>query len=373
MPSSSHSISYPRRSLARGFLHLFGHLLLPLLFDFELSGKERFPEKGPLIVVGNHTAAMEAVFMIIYTPWQVEMLSAADIPAEKITQWLSDFYGVIPLHRGSFDRSALRQALDVLGQNGVVGLYPEGGIWEEGKRQAQTGVAWLSYQGKAPVLPIGFSNTTGMLNEALGLNRPKMKMNVGRPIPPAELPEDIPRREYLESYATQIMEEVHRLVPEEDRILEPSIVDERFDLQVTIQDQKQQPQPIPEHLRIQHPNALAKILHRPAILKIFRVNLKMPVEPLQHLDQKPPAEKLLTALQPVLHYLHEENPYLLTYRFGPQEGYAMQDGLEELYDLVKWANREGYAIKITPVRTYYSKEQGREIVQTEQGEFVHWM
>lgn len=373
MSSTSHSISYPRRSIARGFLNIFGRSLLPLLFKIECTGKEHFPERGPLIVVGNHTAAMEAVLITVYTPWQIELLSAADIPAEKITQWLSDFYGVIPLHRGSFDRAALRNALHVLEQKGVVGLFPEGGIWEEGKRQAQSGVAWLSYRSGAPVLPIGFSDTTGTLNAALNLKRPTLKMNVGKVMAPAKLPEDMPRREYLQTYATQVMDEVHKLVPEEDRVPEPDIVDERFELQVTVRDQDQHLHPIPDHLRIQHAYALAKVLHRPAILKIFRVNLKMPVEPLQHLDQEPTAEALVAALQPAIHYLHEENPYLLTYRFGPQEGYAMQEGLEELYALVKWVKDQGYSIQIVPTRTYYSREKAQEIVQTEQGDFTSWM
>jgi 1-acyl-sn-glycerol-3-phosphate acyltransferase len=348
-------------------------LLLPIFFKVERSGEDRFPEGGPLIVIGNHTAAMEAVLITVYTPWQIELLSAADIPPEKFVQWLSDFYGVIPLHRGAFDRTALRKALSILKQNGVVGLFPEGGIWEEGKRQAQSGVAWLSYRGEAPVLPIGFSNTTGTLNAALNLKHPTLKMNVGHVIAPAELPEDTNWREYLQSYATRVMDEVHKLVPEEDRIPEPDIVNERFELQVNIRDQDQNPQPVPEDLRIQHRHALAKVLHRPAILKIFRVNLKMPVGPLQHLDQEPTAEELMTALQPMIHYLAEENPYLLTYRFGPQEGYAMQDGLEELSALVSWVKKKGYAIQIVPIRMYYSREKEREIVQTEQGDFKQWM
>jgi len=373
MKKNGRSITYPRRSTARGLLRLIGRIMLPLVFDFEFTGKSNFPDQGPLIVIGNHTAAMEAAFLTVYVPWQIELLAAADIPPEKFVQWLSDFYGAIPLHRGSFDRAALRKALAVLDQNGVVGLFPEGGIWEEGKRQAQSGVAWLSYRSRAPILPIGFSNTTGMLNEALHLQRPYMEMNVGEVIPPAELPEGVPRREYLQTYASRVMEEVHKLVPEEDRIPEPMIVDERFDLEVAVRDQKERPVSIPEDKQIQHASALAKVLHRPAILKIFRVNLNMPVEPLQTLVETPPAVSLANALQPILTYLEEENPYLLTYRFGPSEGYAMQAGLEELLSLVNWVKKREYTIEITPVRKYFSREDGRDIVQRKQGEFRHWM
>jgi len=373
MSAETSSIPYPRNYLKRSLVHGIGHLLLPLFFQVQITGRENFPDKGPLIVVGNHTAAMEAVFINIYTPWQMEMLSAADIPAEPFVEWISNFYGVIPLHRGSFDRSALQTALDVLDQGGVIGLFPEGGIWEEGKRKAQRGVAWLSYRSNAPVLPIGFSDTTGKLNAALKFNRPEMIMNVGDIIPPARLPQNQSRKTYLQGYAKQVMDEVHQLVPPQDRVPETTISDEQFELRIKVLDQEQQTVPVPDHVSIQHPKALAKVLHRPGILKIFRVNLNLPVEPLQKLHHFPSTNTLLDGIEAILHYFKDENPYLLTYRFGSQEGYAMENGLRELYQLLSWVNRNQYQARITPVRKYISIKENRKIVQTKQGTFQDWM
>jgi 1-acyl-sn-glycerol-3-phosphate acyltransferase len=84
-------------------------------------------------VVGNHTGAMEVVLLNAYAPWQIEMLSAADMPAEKITEIINSLYGSIPISRGSYDLQALSTALDILKQNSIVGLFPEGGVWEIGK------------------------------------------------------------------------------------------------------------------------------------------------------------------------------------------------------------------------------------------------
>ena len=39
---------------------------------------DHFPEHGPLIVVGNHIAAMEAVLMVVTAPWQMEMLGPVE-------------------------------------------------------------------------------------------------------------------------------------------------------------------------------------------------------------------------------------------------------------------------------------------------------
>ncbi len=373
MTDPTHHLRYPRKRLARSMIRLTGRALLPLLFKLEITGRENFPRRGPLLVVGNHTAAMEAVLLNIFSPWQIEMLSAADTPAERITEIVADLYGVIPLHRGSYDRAALSSALDVLSQNGVVGLFPEGGIWEEGKKKALPGIAWLSYRSGAAVLPVGFGDTSGAMNAGLKFQRPKLSMHVGQLLEPALLPPDQSRKIYLQDYADRVMEAVHQLVPQEDYQTEPEIVNERFRLLVKLADQSGNPLPLPAELAIEEDIPLAKILHRPAILKIFRVNLDLPVEPLEKLADHPGIEDLIPACRAVLNYLENENPYLLTYRFGMREGLAMKQGLSQLYKLLLWCWEREYQIEIQPIRTYFSLKEGRDIVQIEQDIFQFWM
>ncbi len=66
---------------------------------------------------------------------------------------------------------------------GVIGIFPEGGIWEPAIRKAHSGVAFMSYHGQAPVLPIGFTPTAGALAEALSFKRPAVEMRIGKLIP----------------------------------------------------------------------------------------------------------------------------------------------------------------------------------------------
>jgi len=373
MSNPTYSLKYPRKRLARFLIRLVGRIIMPIFFKLEISGLADFPRRGPLLVVGNHTAAMEAVMLNLYAPRPIEMLSAADTPAERITEVIADLYGVIPLHRGSYDRAAMRAALDVLKQEGFIGLFPEGGIWQEGKKKALPGIAWLSVQSAAPVLPIGFNDTSGAMNAAFNFKRPKLTMHVGQVISPADIPPGKSRKDYLQEYADQVMEAVHQLVPQEEYTTEPEIVNERFELEITLWDQDQKQLPIPDEYRIQEALPLAKFLHRPAILKIFRVNLEMPVEPLESLAQKPAVHELRTACRAVLDYLADENPYLLTYRFGVQEGLAMQTGIQELSRLLDYCQENGYRIHIQPTRLYYSLKEEREVQHTEQGSFQSWM
>jgi 1-acyl-sn-glycerol-3-phosphate acyltransferase len=350
-----------------------GRLILPLIFRIQISGRENFPQGGPLLVVGNHRAAMEAVLMVIYTPWQVEVLGAADTPHEKIIELAARIYRPIPVNRGHFDRAALVKALAVLNQEGVVAIFPEGGIWNAGRMRAHTGVAWLSYRANAPVLPIGFSGTMGAIGEALRLRRPRLTMNVGKVMPAARLPEDQPRKVYLERYATRTVEAIEALLPPEDPARRTVIVDERFELRVAVRTDGGKKGDCPDDLVIEHAAALAKLLHCAPILKIFTRNLKLPVQPLQNLERESDPGRIVAATQPILDYLRSENPYLLTYRFGPQEAQAMERGLEELLTLARWALKSELRLELTPIRRYFSPERGEEVVQVRQGSFEGWM
>lgn len=372
MVERPYTIDYPRNKLMRNFMRFLGRVVLPVAFRLDIHGEENFPNKGPLLVVGNHVAMMEAVLMTVFTPWLVEMVGSADIPQEGLTESVLRFYGYIPLRRGRTDRAAMNMALDVLRQGGIVGIFPEGGIWELGAKKPHTGVAWLSAQANAPVLPIGFSGTLGALTAAFQLKRPRLCMQVGQALPAAVAPRGAERKAYLESYAEQIMAKVADLLPADDPSRKPEALNERFELRVNLFTAENAPVTIPLQLTIHHPEALAKFLHRPIILKIFKKNLKMPVDALEGLDAEQSPIRIADAIRYVLDYLGGENPYLLTYRFGPKEGEAMKLGLEELYRLARWAEERGLSLKVVPIRRYLTPDQ-REVVQVKQGQFGEWM
>jgi 1-acyl-sn-glycerol-3-phosphate acyltransferase len=373
MQKERYTLPYPRRRVARSIARMAGRLVLPIVFRVHVSGTHNFPRTGPLLVVGNHVAVMEAVLMAVYTPWQVETLGAADVPHEKVSEVAMRFYGFIPVRRGHVDRPALSKALDVLRQGGVIGIFPEGGIWEAGKMRPQTGVAWLSCRGDAPVLPIGYGGTAGALGAALRLRRPRLTMKVGELLPAVSLRPGMARREYLEKYATEVMEAVAALVPAEERRQPSRIEREQFELEVKVGGAGGGWESPAEGVEIEHKAGLARLLHSPGILKVFRKNLRMEVGALQDIVSADNAQEIADAAASVLGYLEGENPYFLAYRFGPRDAEEMQAGLEELLELAKWAAQSGYSLKLKPIRRYYSAAEEREIVQTRQGRFEDWM
>jgi 1-acyl-sn-glycerol-3-phosphate acyltransferase len=377
-------IPYPRRYLQRAVLRGLARVLFGLLSKLEITGLDNFPESGPLLVVGNHVAAFEAALMVVYAPLQVELLAAGDIPLDPNLSPFANAYGYIPIKRGTMDRQALSKALDVLKQDGVIGIFPEGGIWEPGPKRPQSGVAWLSYYAQAPVVPIGFGGMEGAISKLIKFKRPALQMHVGEPLPPVRRVKGQSRKACFEQAATRIMDAVYALIPEEDKRYQSDVLNERFALHVAVYDgtsaqpegvgpaaQRRRVVDYPDALAITQEAALSKFFHRPVLLDIFGRNLKLPVRALQDLASEPPSPppsaQVVVALDPILVYLEEENPYLFTYRFGYDWGTAMKEALVQLRALAGWAAERDYELEVVPIRRYYSVSRGEEVVEIQPG------
>ena len=374
MSKEKMTIKYPRRLIKRFLTKWIFRAVLKLLFRIEVVGIENFPRKGPLLVVGNHTGAMEVVLLNAYSPRQIEMLSAADTPAERITEIINSIYGSIPVKRGSYNRSALQKALDVLEQEGLVGLFPEGGLWDVGKQRALPGISWLSYRSGAPILPIGFNDTSGAMGAGLKFKRPYLKMYVGEVLEPASIPDGTAKKVYFKDHAAKVMEKVYQLVPLENAPPKEDISEESFDLEISLKDSAGNQVDLPTALQTGHSSELGRFFLLPHLLEdVFLYDLKLPVLPLKNLNTDPPIESLIEAIKSILLYLENENPYLLTYRFGVRTGLGMQKGLEELLQVLEWSFAETYQASLRAIRRYFSHTEQREIIQREQESAQPWM
>ncbi|MBN1640328.1 MAG: 1-acyl-sn-glycerol-3-phosphate acyltransferase [Anaerolineae bacterium] len=363
-------IPYPRRRVRRAAMRYAGRALLPLLARIQVTGRDHFPPHGPLLVVGNHVAAVEVALMIAYSPWQIEVLGAGDIPPPPLLDAIARTYGYTPINRGNVDREPLLNTLSVLKSGGRVGLFPEGGIWDPGAMSAKRGVAWLSYRAQAPVLPIGFGGLEGALDAMLRLRRPRLTMNVGRVMPPVSIPAGKPRKRALQEAAAQIMRAVDDLVPEETHAEHAQIEGERFELQIVFLE-GDVPRPTDQD-GIPHADALCKMLYRPAILRIFARDLHLDVSALQQLDTERDPLRIASAATAILGYLESRNPGFFDYRFGHADGQAMEAGLRELRELALRVAEQGLQIALTPIRRYRLAGQEEEILESSPHEAPTW-
>ena len=208
-------IEYPRRRIPRTLLKGVIHIALHSLTNFELIGKEHFPDQCPLIIAGNHFSYADSVAMLQIAPPSIEMFSGAN-PAftPGWARLLPKLWGVLYVYRGTGSRRALRQAESVLKQGGYFGIFPEGGAWARMLRPARPGAAFLAARTSAPVLPVAFTGFRDVFPLRLR-DQAEVKIKIGKPIGPFHTRgRGRKRRQQLDEIGEEIMQAIAELLPD---------------------------------------------------------------------------------------------------------------------------------------------------------------
>jgi len=194
-------------------------LAFAALSRLRIEGRENLPASGPLIVVANHFHFVDPVAVICVTPWPLDFLAGLQmVNAPPVVTFLPKMWGVYSVRRGAASRDAMRAAMAVLAQKGVLGVMPEGGNWASVLRPARPGAAYLAVQTGAPLLPIGLDGLLDLFPSVRRGRRAAVTVRIGRPFGPFRAAgHGRERRQQLDEIGHEIMRRIAELIPPERR------------------------------------------------------------------------------------------------------------------------------------------------------------
>lgn len=151
-PPSSATVLHPPRLM----LHRLRPSALRVLrrrYDVRLHGTERVPAVGPVIFAANHIGVLDGPLLAVFAPRPVHALTKQEMFHGRTGRFLRRS-GQIPLDRFGADPHAVRTALRVLRDGGVVGVFPEGTRGDGELHRFHHGAAYLALVSGAPVVPV---------------------------------------------------------------------------------------------------------------------------------------------------------------------------------------------------------------------------
>lgn len=135
--------------------------------DIRISGADRIPREGPVILVGNHRSYFDPMVMsmvVAKTGRTARSLGKKEVFDAPVIGPLAEAMGGIRVDRGTGSDEPLQAAADALGAGEMVVIMPEGTIprgpaFFEPTLKGRWGAARLAHMTGAPVVPVGLWGT----------------------------------------------------------------------------------------------------------------------------------------------------------------------------------------------------------------------
>lgn len=213
---------WPRRRFIRGLFMLGIDMVANVLTRWEVSGRENLPEKGPLLIIGNHANFMDTVAPIHSTHWPLEFIGDFEMPnAPPIVRFFPNTWQTLKIQQGTPNFEALQASEAILAQDGVLVIYPEGHAIAGPLRRALPGAAYVALKTGVPILPMGtFSNNDWKLFKTITEKKHRLRIftRIGQVFGPLKTSNpNRPTREELKEAGHLMMTKIAELLPKEYR------------------------------------------------------------------------------------------------------------------------------------------------------------
>jgi 1-acyl-sn-glycerol-3-phosphate acyltransferase len=204
--------------LRRGLMRRTARMLYLLLGRVRVEGLENIPRGTAYVAAVNHTSIFDPPLLVAFWPEMIAAIGASDYFGKPVQGTILSLYGIMPVHRGSYDRTVIQDMFMTLRAGMPLLIAPEGGrSHQPGMRRAKPGIALVVEETGVPVVPVGISGATDdFLMRGLRLERPRVRMRVGKPFhPPAVEGHAAARREARQRNADMVMRRIAELLPPE--------------------------------------------------------------------------------------------------------------------------------------------------------------
>jgi 1-acyl-sn-glycerol-3-phosphate acyltransferase len=172
--------------------------ILSRWYDVRIGGVQHVPAHGPVLLTCNHIGLFDGPVLTAFAPRLVHALVKREMfegPGGPLFRGV----GQISVERIGVDPYAVKQAVRVLRDGGVVAVYPEGMRGRGDVTHSRLGAAYLALVTGAPVVPVAHLGTRldGESVHAVPSRGHRLDVVFGEALRPASPPVPWPRRQVV--------------------------------------------------------------------------------------------------------------------------------------------------------------------------------
>ncbi len=140
--------------------------LFKMIFRPKYIGRNNIPRKGRIVLAGNHTNNLDSVLVLSSTKRTVHFLAKKELVDSNLG-FIFKNLEIIPVDRKRKNKEALIEAENILNNDEVIGIFPEGTInrTEDVIMPFKMGAVSMASKTNTKILPFIISGEYGFLKK----------------------------------------------------------------------------------------------------------------------------------------------------------------------------------------------------------------
>jgi len=179
-------------------------IIFRIIYRIEVIGIENIPEKGRAILCSNHISMLDPIILGISIKRPISFMAKKELFKNPFIAKLLTALAAFPVDRENSDLTAIRNSINVLKMEKILGMFPEGTRTKKMDLEfAKPGVSLIAYKGKSPVIPVFIETDYRLFS--------KISINIGKPIIIDDLFENKPKTEDHKKISKYILKSIYSL------------------------------------------------------------------------------------------------------------------------------------------------------------------
>jgi len=134
--------------------------LLKIFWRMEIIGIENLPEKGGLIIASNHVSYLDPAVLVASINRKIHFITKKEVFTNTFIGFILKNLNAFSVDRESVDILAFKKAMNILREEKILGIFPEGTRSSNGELQElKLGAIKIAMKTGVPILPVGIIGT----------------------------------------------------------------------------------------------------------------------------------------------------------------------------------------------------------------------
>ena len=197
-------------------LDLLRPIVKPLIrsvFSVDIQGLHHIPKHGSAVLLSNHTSILDSIILGVFSRRNIWFMAKNSQYKGAFLTWALRHLRAFPVRRYTTDTQAVRNAIRIVRQGHILGIFPEGErSWDNTLLPFRCGTMRLVLALGAPVIPVGISGAYEIMPRwTSSIKRVPVNVRIGEPIFFDHIPVPQQRGSDLERTSAKLKEHIVRL------------------------------------------------------------------------------------------------------------------------------------------------------------------